>query len=75
MFFFYELRGLKIMNYFFKEVIPQMLSVFDNNKDVARYLILDVLKDNPNYQKNIKEVLDKSVEDNNKENIKNIQPK
>lgn len=63
------------MNYFFKEVIPQMLSVFDNNKDVVRYLILDVLKDNPNYQEKIKEVIDKSVDDDNKENIKNIQPK
>ncbi|MDO5569051.1 MAG: hypothetical protein Q4G04_02930 [bacterium] len=63
------------MNYFFKEVIPQMLSVFDNNKDIARYLILDVLKDNPNYQENIKEVLDKSVDDDKEEKDKNIQSK
>lgn len=63
------------MNYFFKEVIPQMLSIFDNNKDVARYLILDVLKDNPNYQENIKEVLDKLVDNDNEEKNKNIQSK
>ena len=63
------------MNYFFKEVIPQMLSVFDNNKDIARYLILDVLKDNPNYQENIKEVLDKLVDDDKEEKDKNIQSK
>lgn len=63
------------MNYFFKEVIPQMLRVFDNNKDIARYLILDVLKDNPNYQENIKEVLDKLVDDDKEEKDKNIQSK
>lgn len=62
------------MNYFFKEVIPQMLNVFDNNKDVARYLILDVLKDNPNYQENIDEVLNNLVNDDEK-NTKNIQSK
>lgn len=75
MFFFYELRGVKIMNYFFKEVIPQILSIFDNNKDIARCLILDILKDNPNYQENIKEVLDKSVNNDNEEKNKNIQSK
>lgn len=63
------------MNYFFKEVIPQMLNVFDNNKDVARYLILDVLKDNPNYQENIDEVLNNLVNDEEEKNTKNIQSK
>lgn len=63
------------MNYFFKEVIPQMLNVFDNNKDVARYLILDVLKDNPNYQENIDEVLNNLVNDDEEKNTKNIQSK
>ena len=63
------------MNYFFKEVIPQMLNVFDNNKDLARYLILDVLKDNPNYQENIDEVLNNLVNDDEEKNTKNIQSK
>lgn len=33
------------MNYFFKEVLPQMLDYFGNDKRVINYLMLDVLKD------------------------------
>ena len=55
------------MDYFFKEVIPQMLNYFNNDKDLINYLVLDVLKKDSQY----KELLKNEVVTENKENSTN----
>lgn len=54
---------MKIINYFFEVVVPQLLEYFkENAKDVPYYLIANILLNNKNYEKEVKEMIKKSKE-------------
>ena len=54
---------MSFINYFFEIVVPQLLEYFKNNaKDVPYFLLSDVLINNKNYEKEVKEVIKKSNE-------------
>lgn len=58
---------MNFINYFFEIVVPQLLEYFkDNAKDVPYYLLSEVLINNKNYEKEVKEVIKKSNEINKK---------
>ena len=49
---------MKLINYFFEIVIPQVLEYFkENAKDIPSFLLLKVLLKNKNYEKNIQKYL------------------
>ena len=56
---------MKIINYFFQVVVPQILDYFKENKEVIpSYLILEVLRKDKQYQEQIEEILELSKEEN-----------
>ena len=56
---------MKIINYFFQVVVPQILDYFRENKEVIpNYLILEVLKKDKQYQEQIEKILELSKEEN-----------
>ena len=57
---------MKIINYFFQVVVPQILDYFKENKEVIpNYLILEVLRKDKQYQEQIEKILELSKEENN----------
>jgi len=52
---FFDLRGLKNMNYFFKFLIPQLLEYFDNDKEKLLELIPKIALEN--YKNDINDVV------------------
>lgn len=56
-------KGMSFINYFFEIVVPQLLEYFkDNAKDVPYSLLSDLLINNKNYEKEVKEMIEKSNE-------------
>ena len=56
-------KEMSFINYFFEIVVPQLLEYFkDNAKDVPYDLLSEVLINNKNYEKEVKEVIKKSNE-------------
>ena len=54
---------MNFINYFFEIVVPQLLEYFkDNTKDVPYSLLFEVLINNKNYEKEVKEIIKKSKE-------------
>lgn len=54
---------MSFINYFFEIVVPQLLEYFkENAKDVPYFLFSEVLINNKNYEKEVKEVIKKSNE-------------
>ena len=54
---------MSFINYFFEIVVPQLLEYFkENSKDVPYTLLSEVLINNENYEKEVKEVIKKSNE-------------
>lgn len=67
MLFFVTRKEVKIINYFFEIVIPQVLEYFkENAKDIPSFLLLEVLLKNKNYEKDIQKLFKKSEEISNK---------
>ncbi len=65
--FFHAWKEVRIINYFFEMVVPQILEYFkENAKDIPSFLILKVLLKNKNYEKDIKKMFEKSEENSNK---------
>ena len=58
---------MKLINYFFEIVIPQVLEYFkENAKDIPSFLLLEVLLKNKNYEKDIQKMFKMSEEISNK---------
>lgn len=56
-------KEMSFINYFFEIVVPQLLEYFkENSKDVLYTLLSEVLINNENYEKEVKEVIKKSNE-------------
>ncbi len=54
---------MSFINYFFKIVVPQLLEYFkENAKDVPYLLLSEVLINNKKYEKEVKEMIEKSEE-------------
>jgi len=54
---------MSFINYFFEIVVPQLLEYFkENAKDVPYSLLFEVLINNKNYEKEVKEMIEKSNE-------------
>lgn len=72
-FFVPEFRKEKdFINYFFEIVVPQLLEYFkENAKDVPYSLLFEVLINNKNYEKGVKEMIKKSNEISKKYEEKN----
>lgn len=63
---------MNFINYFFEIVVPQLLEYFkENAKDVTYSLLLDILINNKNYEKEVKEMIEKSNEISKKYTEKN----
>ena len=61
--FFVARKEMNFINYFFEIVVPQLLEYFkDNAKDVPYSLLSEVLINNKNYEKEVKEMIEKSKE-------------
>lgn len=59
-------KEMKIINYFFQVVVPQIFDYFKENKEVIpNYLILEVLRKDKQYQEQIDKILELSKEKNN----------
>ena len=58
-------KEMKIINYFFQVVVPQILDYFKENKEVIpNYLMLEVLRKDKQYQEQIEKILELSKEEN-----------
>lgn len=56
-------KEMNFINYFFDIVVPQLLEYFRKNaKDVPYSLLSEVLINNKNYEKEVKEMIEKSKE-------------
>lgn len=56
-------KEMSFINYFFKIVVPQLLEYFkENAKDVPYLLLSEVLINNKKYEKEVKEMIEKSEE-------------
>lgn len=54
---------MNFINYFFEIVVPQLLEYFkENAKDIPYSLLSEVLINNENYEKEVKEMIEKSNE-------------
>lgn len=63
---------MNFINYFLEIVVPQLLEYFkENAKDVSYSLLLDILINNKNYEKEVKEMIEKSNEIGKKYTEKN----
>ncbi len=67
MLFFVARKEVKIINYFFEIVVPQVLEYFkENAKDISSFLILEILLKNKNFKKDIQKMFEMSEEISNK---------
>lgn len=58
---------MKLINHFFEIVILQILEYFkENAKDIPSFLLLEVLLNNKNYEKDIQKMFEKSEKISNK---------
>lgn len=65
-------KEMSSINYFFEIVVPQLLEYFkENAKDVPYSLLSKVLINNKNYEKEVKEMIEKSNEISKKYTEKN----
>ena len=65
-------KEMNFINYFFEIVVPQLLEYFkENAKDVPYSLLSEVLINNKNYEKEVKEMIEKSNEISKKYTEKN----
>lgn len=65
-------KEMSFINYFFEIVVPQLLEYFkENSKDVPYTLLSEVLINNKNYEKEVKEMIEKSKEVSKKYTEKN----
>lgn len=65
-------KEMNFINYFFDIVVPQLLEYFkENAKDVPYSLLSEVLINNKNYEKEVKEMIEKSNEISKKYTEKN----
>ena len=65
--FFVARKEVKIINYFFEIVVPQVLEYFkENAKDISSFLILEILLKNKNFKKDIQKMFEMSEEISNK---------
>ena len=56
-------KDVNFINYFFEIVVPQLLEYFkDNAKDIPYSLLSEVLINNKNYEKEVKEMIEESKE-------------
>ena len=56
-------KEMNFINYFFEIVVPQLLEYFkDNAKDVPYSLLVEVLINNKNYEKEVRKMIEKSNE-------------
>ena len=56
-------KEVNFINYFFEIVMPQLLEYFkENAKDIPYSLLSEVLINNKNYEKEVKEMIEKSNE-------------
>ncbi len=63
MLFFSVRKEVKIINYFFEIVVPQVLEYFkENAKDISSFLVLEALLKNKKYKKDIEKMF-KNVEE------------
>ena len=54
---------MSFINYFFEIVVPQLLEYFkENAKDIPYSLLSEALINNKNYEKEVKEMIEKSKE-------------
>lgn len=54
---------MSFINYFFEIVVPQLLEYFkENAKDVPYSLLSELLINNKNYEKEVREMIEKSNE-------------
>lgn len=61
--FFSVRKEVKIINYFFEIVVPQVLEYFkENAKDISSFLVLEALLKNKKYKKDIEKMF-KNVEE------------
>ena len=52
---------MNFINYFFEVVVPQLLEYFkENAKDIPYSLLSEALINNKNYEKEVKEMIEKS---------------
>lgn len=50
---------MNFINYFFEVVLPQILDYFEENKKlITNYFLLEILKNDKNYQEQIKKILE-----------------
>ena len=65
-------KKMSFINYFFEIVVPQLLEYFkENAKNVPYSLLSEVLINNKNYEKEVKEMIEKSNEISKKYTEKN----
>lgn len=65
-------KEMSFINYFFEIVVPQLLEYFkENAKDVPYSLLSEVLINNKNYEKEVKEMIEESNEISKKYTEKN----
>ena len=58
---FFVPKFWKKVNYFFEIVVPQLLEYFkENAKDIPYSLLSEALINNKNYEKEVKEMIEKS---------------
>ena len=56
-------KEVNFINYFFEIVVPQLLEYFkENAKDIPYSLLSEALINNKNYEKEVKEMIEKSKE-------------
>ena len=54
-------KEVNFINYFFEIVVPQLLEYFkENAKDIPYSLLSEALINNKNYEKEVKEMIEKS---------------
>lgn len=65
-------KEVNFINYFFEIVVPQLLEYFkENAKDIPYSLLSETLINNKNYEKEVKEMIEKSNEVSKKYKEKN----
>lgn len=61
--FFVARKEVKIINYFFEIVVPQVLEYFkENSKDISSFLVLEALLKNEKYKTDIEKMFKNAEE-------------